>query len=75
MQKNLDLTLTLTADGDACITYLEPESGDQYSQRFFFGGSMNSKDAKDAANQIGSEVLSWFSIMADELAEQEEKFR
>lgn len=70
MKRNLDMVLTLGKDGNANMTYIDLESGDDYVYKFRFTGELG-EDRNAQAFTIGQEILSWFDIMKARLEEKE----
>lgn len=73
MERTLTFTLTLEKDGAADITILEGESGDVVCYPFFYSGdrTFESEAWQDTARYIENEVYGWFSIMAEEMEDEE----
>lgn len=70
MERNLDMTLTLENDGTAQMTYIDPESGDDFKYTFRFTGELG-EDRNAQAFTIGQEIISWFDLMKERLEEKE----
>lgn len=70
MERNLDMTLTLDKDGNAHMTYIDLESGDDFGYKFHFTGELG-EDRNAQAFTIGQEILSWFDLMKGRLEEKE----
>ena len=60
MKKVIEVTITLTSDDEFALEFYEPESGDHCRVE---GDS--SADGS-LTERIGSELISWVSIMRDE---------
>lgn len=70
MQRNLDMTLTLDNDGNARMTYIDHESGEDFMYNFHFTGRLGeSRNAQIFT--IGAEIISWFDLMKGRLEEKE----
>lgn len=69
IEKNLDMTLTLDDKGGARMSYVDHESGETYGYSFHFTGELG-EDRNAKAFTIGQEILSWFDVMKDILAQQ-----
>lgn len=68
LEKTVEVTITVTEGGMVAFDYYEPQSGDMYrvvtdSESMY----------EDETSRVGTEILSWASLMLDELEDMEEE--
>ena len=61
LNKVLEVTVTVDEKGNVMIEYYEPESGDYTSHKTTLNDAINCRE------KVGNEILSWATLMADEL--------
>ena len=61
IEKTIDVTVMLDRNGLACFTFYEPESGD------ISRVVTTLEDCAEEESRVGGELLSWLSLMKDEL--------
>lgn len=66
-RKLVEVTVVLTSDSTFDLEFYEPESGD------FVRHSGKDTDGPELSQRMGNEILSWVSIMRDELDEERGK--
>lgn len=67
LTKTIEVTIRVTESGMVAFDYHEPESGDSYRI------VASSDTLCDEKSRVGSEILSWVSLMQEELEEMEEE--
>ena len=67
LEKTVEVTITVTEGGMVAFDYYEPESGDMYRV------VTDSDTMCEEESRVGTEILSWASLMLDELDELEEE--
>lgn len=67
LEKTVEVTITVTDGGMVAFDYYEPESGDMYRV------VTDSCGMCEEESRVGTEILSWASLMLDELEDIEEE--
>lgn len=65
MKKLIEVTIVLGKNGAVDYEFYEPESGD------FTRVSTTLQESGEIEKKIGEELLSWLTLMADEMEEQD----
>lgn len=66
--KTVEVTITLSEHGDVRFDYYEPESGDMFRV-----STSLERMAEDETGRVGTEIMSWASLMADEMSEEKKQ--
>ena len=69
MERTLNLNLEIDKEGNYKVVSSEPESGNNY---LIVAGNIYRQDDDDFNRKVGQEVMSWLTMWADELQEEEE---
>ncbi len=69
MKRTLNLNLEIDKEGNYKVVSSEPESGNNY---LVIAGNIYRQDDDDFNRKVGQEVMSWLTMWADELQEEEE---
>jgi len=69
MERTLNLNLEIDKEGNYKVVSSEPESGNNY---MVVAGNIYHQDDDDFNRKVGQEVMSWLTMWADELQEEEE---
>ena len=64
LTKTVEVTIVLSEHGDVRFYYYEPESGDR--SRI----STSLERMAEETTRVGTEIMSWASLMADELEDE-----
>ena len=63
MEKEISVTIHLESDGFISFNFYESESGDSYTV------CTTLETMQEEENRIGTELMSWVSLMVDEMEE------
>lgn len=69
MERTLNLNLEIDKEGNYKVVSSEPESGNNY---LIVAGNIYRQDDDGFNRKVGQEVMSWLTMWADELQEEEE---